>query len=55
MRQHIDLILAGQLCSIDQSQYSSGYASQSQNHKLNTIAVCGLVFSYLIGSFLATQ
>ena len=42
------------LCT-GQSQKSSGYTNKSQNHKLVTVAVCGIVFSRLIGLFLATQ
>ena len=42
------------LCSY-QSQLILGCASKLRNHKLNTISVCGLVFSCLIGFLLATQ
>ena len=41
--------------STSQLAKSSGYASKPQNHKLITVAVCGLVISRLIGLFLWTQ
>ena len=36
-------------------QPEPGQASKNKNHKLNTVAVCGLVFLRLICFFLATQ
>ena len=39
----------------DQSQQRVRHASKPQNHKLIHILACGLVFSQLIGLFLATQ
>jgi len=41
--------------SYDQSQQRSGHANKPQNHKLITDVACGLVYSLLIGFFLATQ
>ena len=47
--RNVDCVLANQY------KVQDYYASKPQNHKLITVAVCGLVNSHLIGLFLETQ